>query len=108
MGLILRTFALSEQPGKQTERRRQMSSEIIPSLHPYDEDEGGYTYVKNFTVTVKERQEGQPCFLVIEEHRDVGLRERTLAFNMPFGSDFRDARNVARELNNLNVELRLF
>ncbi|GLS44383.1 hypothetical protein [Methylobacterium brachythecii] len=54
---------------------------------------------RNFVVTVKERDPGQPCFLVFEVSEDIGLGEKTIMLQMPEQTDFDDARTIALAIN---------
>ncbi|WP_065382969.1 hypothetical protein [Hyphomonas sp. ND6WE1B] len=62
----------------------------------------------NFRATVKERQCGQPCFIELETHVDIGLDGNALVtFDLHAGSTFEDALTVAQQLNDLDVNLRI-
>lgn len=60
----------------------------------------------NYRATVKERQDGEPCFVELEPSEDVGLQgNQALMFDMPEGTTIEYARRVADELNNLGARL---
>lgn len=50
--------------------------------------------MRNFTATVKERDVGQPCFVVLETDNEPGARHVVLDF--PEGTGIDDAQEVAR------------
>ena len=53
--------------------------------------------MRNFTATVKERNAGEPCFVVIELGREPASRHVVL--NLAEGSDYEDARAIANLFN---------
>lgn len=57
----------------------------------------------NYRATVKERQDGEPCFVEMELHEEVGLQ--TIVFDMPEGTTIEYARRAADQLNNLGARL---
>jgi hypothetical protein len=60
----------------------------------------------NYRATVKERQDGEPCFVELELHKDAGLQgKQTIVFDMPDETTVAYARRVADELNNLGARL---
>lgn len=64
--------------------------------------------MRNFTATVKEREVGQPCYVALELHSDVGLpREKWITLNLPEGTGLEDAKAVARLLNDAVETVRL-
>lgn len=64
--------------------------------------------MRNFTATVKEREAGQPCFIVLEPNEAIGLpTDMQVALDMPEGSDLEAARAVARMLNDQVATIRL-
>jgi len=52
--------------------------------------------MRNFTATVKERDVGQPCFVVLELKAEPNSRHVVL--NLPQGTTIEDAEEVARLL----------
>jgi hypothetical protein len=62
---------------------------------------------RNFVVTVKERQRDEPCFLVFELHEDIGIGSKSFTLNMPDGTDYEYARELARTLNDKVATVRL-
>lgn len=54
--------------------------------------------MRNFTATVKEREVGQPCFVVLELKDRIGL---------PEGTGLDEARAMARMLNDTVETVRL-
>jgi hypothetical protein len=64
--------------------------------------------MRNFTATVKERDVGQPCFVVFEPAEAIGLpADRQVVLDMPEGSGLEEARAVARLLNDQVAAIRL-
>ncbi len=64
--------------------------------------------MRNFTATVKEREVGQPCFVVLELKDRIGLPEgRDVTLNLPEGTGLDEARAVARMLNETVETVRL-
>ncbi len=61
--------------------------------------------MRNFTATVKEREEGAPCFVVIESDGEASGRHPVLEF--PAGTGIRDAQEIARLLNSAVSEIRI-
>lgn len=57
--------------------------------------------MRNFTATVKERQAGQPCFVVLELQAEPSSRHVVL--HLREGTGIEDAEEIARLLNR-NVE----
>lgn len=53
--------------------------------------------MRNFTATVKERDVGQPCFVVLE--LDAEPNSRHVVLDLPKGTAIEDAEEVARLLN---------
>lgn len=53
--------------------------------------------MRNFTATVKERNAGEPCFVVIELGAEPASRHVVL--NLEEGTDYEDARAIANLLN---------
>ena len=53
--------------------------------------------MRNFTATVKERDAGRPCFVVLELNAEPSNRHVVL--ELPDGTEFEDAQEVARLLN---------
>lgn len=54
---------------------------------------------RNFTAEVKERQRGEPCFVMISLHNDIGLGSKALMFDFPKGTDIYAAQRLASSLN---------
>lgn len=53
--------------------------------------------MRNFTATVKERNPGEPCFVVIELAAEPASRH--IVLNLAEGTDYEDARAIANQLN---------
>jgi len=56
-----------------------------------------------FVPEVKERQPGQPCFLMLNTYEDIGLGKKQIQFNLPEGTGFDEARELARILKSSGV-----
>ena len=61
--------------------------------------------MRNFTATVKEREAGRPCFVVIEADGEPSTRHVVLDF--PEGTGIDDAQAVARLLNRTVARVRI-
>lgn len=59
--------------------------------------------MRNFTATVKERDVGEPCFVVLEVDGEPSARHVVL--DLPEGSGFKDAQEVAQLLNRAVVKV---
>lgn len=56
--------------------------------------------MRNFTATVKEREAGQPCFVVLEPNDQTALPVgRTIALELREGTGASEALAVAKTLN---------
>lgn len=64
--------------------------------------------MRNFTATVKEREEGQPCYVALELDSDIGLpRDRWITLNLRDGTGVDEANAVASMLNGAVSSVRL-
>ena len=54
---------------------------------------------RNFTVTVKERNPGEPCFLVFESDDNVGVGTKAVRLDLRRGTGLAEAQELARKLN---------
>ncbi len=54
---------------------------------------------RNFTVTVKERDGDEPCFLVFETDDNIGLGSKALMHHLRDGTGLAEAQDLARRLN---------
>jgi hypothetical protein len=61
--------------------------------------------MRNFTATVKERDVGQPCFVVLE--LDAEPHSRHVVLDFPDGTTIEDAKEVARILNRKVAKARI-
>ena len=56
--------------------------------------------MRNFTATVKEREAGQPCFVMLEPKDSTGLPDgRTITLDLREGTGLGEALAVAKTLN---------
>ena len=53
----------------------------------------------NFRATLKERQEGQPCFIEIEPRTNI--EDPVIVFDMKQGTTFEEAKDLTSKLNRL-------
>ena len=60
----------------------------------------------SFTAEVKEREAGEPCFVVINTHQRIGLERKQIMFDLPVGTGIDEARNLAEALRGLTVSVR--
>ena len=55
---------------------------------------------RNFRATLKERQEGQPCFIEIEPRGYIGMElGEFITLDMELGTTFEEAKDLASRLN---------
>ena len=62
---------------------------------------------RNFTVTVKESEADQPCFLVLKLSEDIGLGNQSIILDLPEDSTIVDAAILAKTLNIEVANIRL-
>jgi hypothetical protein len=58
----------------------------------------------SFVPEVKEREAGQPCFVVLNTE-DSGLRKKQITFYMPDGTGIEQAQEFARALSTFQVRV---
>ncbi|MEH2522039.1 hypothetical protein V1279_007612 [Bradyrhizobium sp. AZCC 1610] len=51
-----------------------------------------------FAAEVKERQAGEPCFVVINTDQAIGLDHKQVSFNLPHGTGLAEAEALAQAL----------
>gem|GEM_PF-4876730 len=62
--------------------------------------------MRNFVVTVKERQRDEPCYLLFELHEEIGLsNNQHITLDLPSGTNIDDAQRLAGILNAMDVKL---
>ncbi len=63
--------------------------------------------MRNYVITVKEREAGELCFLVFEPHESIqGLpADKDVMLDMPEGTSIEDARDIARQLNAMDLKI---
>ena len=54
---------------------------------------------RNFTVTVKERNPGEPCFLVFETDDNTGVGTKAVRLDLRPRTGLAEAQELARKLN---------
>lgn len=56
---------------------------------------------RNFVVTVKEQEAGEPCFLLFEAYDDIGIGigDKKVTFYLPKGTSIAEAEELADCLN---------
>ena len=66
---------------------------------------------RNYVATVKEREEGQPCFVQFELYKDIDfggkLDNVVISLNLPDGTGIREAKKLADALNDSDAKLKL-
>ena len=68
----------------------------------YDQPERG----SNFRAKVKERQRGQPCFIVLETDQCIGISpDKNVVFEMLEGTFHDEALNAAARLNEIKARV---
>lgn len=57
------------------------------------------TKTSTFRATVKERNPGEPCFVVLETYDEIGLGKKQVSLWLPPGTDYECAKKLADMLN---------
>jgi hypothetical protein len=60
-----------------------------------------------FVPEVKERQAGQPCFIMLNPNDDIGLGKKQIIFDLPDGTNIEQAQDFARMLRSFRVRVRV-
>jgi hypothetical protein len=61
----------------------------------------------SFVPEVKERESGQPCFIMLNPAEDIGLGQKQIVFDMPEGTGIEQAQELARALRSFRVRVRI-
>jgi hypothetical protein len=61
----------------------------------------------NFVAEVKERDVGQPCFLWLNTHDDIGLGQRAVLLTLPEGTGIAEAERLRDALRASGASIRL-
>lgn len=63
---------------------------------------------RNYIVTVKESEDGQP-WLLVELHEDIGMPDdnHQITFQLDPGATMEDAESIKKTLNSLPVNLKI-
>ncbi|NEU97505.1 hypothetical protein [Bradyrhizobium uaiense] len=66
-------------------------------------------HMKNspFVAEVKERQSGEPCFVMLNTDKDIGLGSKHVMFDMPAGTGIEHAQELARLLRSSRATVRV-
>lgn len=59
-----------------------------------------------FRAEVKEREAGEPCFVVLNMDQSIGLDPKQIVFDLPSGTGLPEARQLATALSGLTVSVR--
>lgn len=62
---------------------------------------------RNFVVTVKEREEGQPCSLHFELYEDIGLGRKMVVLEMPHGKGLSEAAALKEAINSQAYQIKI-
>ena len=62
---------------------------------------------RNFVATVNEQGPGEPCFIELEMHENIGMGNKNMLLCLPDGTDIDDAKRVSLILNSEIESLRL-
>ncbi|MEZ0494924.1 hypothetical protein [Sphingomonas sp. IW22] len=62
---------------------------------------------RNYVAEVKERDVGQPCFLLLNLYDDIGLDGRTVILDLPEGTGIAEAQALRDALHSSGASLRL-
>lgn len=60
-----------------------------------------------FATEVKERQPGEPCFVMLNTDKDIGLGSKHVIFDLPDGTGIEEAQEFARLLRSSRAVLRV-
>jgi len=60
-----------------------------------------------FVPEVKERQSGQPCFIMLNPDQDIGLGSKQIIFDLPDGTGVEQAQELARLLRGSKATVRI-
>jgi hypothetical protein len=61
----------------------------------------------SFKPEVKEREHGQPCFIMLNADRDIGLGNKQIIFDLPEGTGIEQAQQLARVLSDFRIRVRV-
>ncbi|MET4323140.1 hypothetical protein ABIB90_008221 [Bradyrhizobium sp. JR4.1] len=59
-----------------------------------------------FKAEVKERNPGEPCFVVLNTDKSIGIEPKQITFNLPADTGIEEARQLANALTGLSVSVR--
>ncbi|TAI59696.1 hypothetical protein [Bradyrhizobium sp. Leo170] len=62
--------------------------------------------MSKFKAEVKERNPGEPCFVVLNPDRSIGVEPKQIVFEPPAGTGIEEARKLASALAGLSVSVR--
>lgn len=54
---------------------------------------------RNYVAEIKERQDGEPCFLFLNLHADIGLGAKSIILNLPKGTGIEEAKALRDALH---------
>jgi hypothetical protein len=61
----------------------------------------------SFAPEVKERQPDQPCFVMLNTDKDIGLGSKQIIFDLPDGTSIEQAQELARLLRGSRATVRI-
>lgn len=62
---------------------------------------------RNYVAEIKERDVGQPCFLLLNLNEDIGLGAKTVIINLPDGTGIAEATALRDVLHNSDASIGL-
>jgi hypothetical protein len=62
---------------------------------------------RNFIAEVKERDVGQPCFLLLNLHADIGPGDKTVIIDLPTGTGIAEATVLRDALHKSGASIKL-
>jgi len=62
---------------------------------------------RNYVAEVKEREDGQPCFLYLNMDSDIGLGSKTIIIDLPEGTGLAEAETLRDALHRSGASIRL-
>jgi hypothetical protein len=61
----------------------------------------------SFVAEVKEHEVAQPCFVLLNTDKDIGLGTKHIIFDLPDGTDIGQAQELARLLRSSRATVRV-
>ena len=62
---------------------------------------------RNYVAEVKERDVGEPCFLLLNLSEDIGLGDKTVIIDLPKGTGIAEAKTLRDALHGSEASIEL-